>query len=418
MKKVLFLMVLGVFLSVNAGAQKLVRQTLVATITQSTFDSLLKAQHVPKRLAPVRYDVDVFEVDYKTKWWDGSTILASGLVFLPHAPKEPIALLGYGHGTRLQKERLWKMQGEESICAFFATDGYAVAMPDYIGLGRGERNHLYHHAATEAGCTVDLLLAVQEMNRALGYAESGQLFLSGYSQGGHAAMATHRALQLQPVAGLKVTASAPMSGAYDLAGVQGGVMVKPYENPGYLPYLLFSFQEVYHLAADSSSFFKAPYDQSILPYFDGVHKLKELNAVMPPVPSAVLRDEAWKSFQEDPKNPLRLALAENTLIHWAPEQPVLMCYCKADEQVDYRNALVARDSMEALGSKVISVRRAGKRFRHGPCALYTSMYAKMWFDSFRRGSTTGEPGPAWDRFLISVSKAFFKQKKPKRLKGS
>ncbi|MBL0019705.1 MAG: hypothetical protein IPP17_25555 [Bacteroidetes bacterium] len=86
-----------------------------------------------------------------TRWSDGSSVMASGLIFC-RMPLEAIPLVAYGHGTRLQKERLWNMKGEESICAFFAADGYAVAMPDYLGLGRGERNHLYHHANTEATC--------------------------------------------------------------------------------------------------------------------------------------------------------------------------------------------------------------------------------------------------------------------------
>lgn len=414
MKKILVLPLLFSALMVAAQSTHLIRHERIATITKAGFDSLLHKQHVPRRLAPIRYDVDVHEVDYVTTWWDGSKIMASGLIMLPKAPKEPIPLVAYGHGTRLQRERLWKMQGEESICAFFAADGYAVCMPDYIGLGRGERSHLYHHATTEATCMIDMLSAMQELNKTVGIQENGQLFLSGYSQGGHVAMATHRYLQQHPERGFKVTASAPMSGAYDLAGVQGEVMHKPYEYPGYLPFLLFSYQAAYNLLPDSAAFFKAPYDSLIPPYFDGNHKLKELAAVMPAVPSEVLREDLWDSFQKDPQNPLRLALAENTLIHWAPEAPVLMCYCKADEQVSYRNALVARDTMEALGSKVIQLRHAGKRFRHGPCALYTCIYAKMWIDGFRDGGTKGKPGPAWNRFLVSVSKAFFKQKKPKR----
>ncbi|MBL0019706.1 MAG: hypothetical protein IPP17_25560 [Bacteroidetes bacterium] len=51
-------------------------------------------------------------------------------------------------------------------------------------------------------------------------------------------MATHRYLQPHPEA-VKVTQSAPTSGAYDLGGVQGEVIRKPYEYPGYFPLVLF-----------------------------------------------------------------------------------------------------------------------------------------------------------------------------------
>src|ERR1700691_6549618 len=44
--------------------------------------------------------------------------------------------------------------------------------------------------------------------------DDGQLFITGYSQGGYVALATHRAMQ---AAGMAVTAAAPMSGPYALA---------------------------------------------------------------------------------------------------------------------------------------------------------------------------------------------------------
>ena len=47
-----------------------------------------------------------------------------------------------------------------------------------------------------------------------GSSDNGKLFISGYSQGGYVAMATHSAMQ---AAGLRVTALAPMSGPYALA---------------------------------------------------------------------------------------------------------------------------------------------------------------------------------------------------------
>jgi hypothetical protein len=47
-----------------------------------------------------------------------------------------------------------------------------------------------------------------------GSSDGGKLFVTGYSQGGYVAMATHRAMQS---GGMTVTASAPMSGPYALA---------------------------------------------------------------------------------------------------------------------------------------------------------------------------------------------------------
>jgi len=65
-------------------------------------------------------------------------------------------------------------------------------MPDYIGLGKGDKFHLYQNSESEATASIDMLLAIQELNIEFGIKTNKQLFLTGYSQGGHACMATHK----------------------------------------------------------------------------------------------------------------------------------------------------------------------------------------------------------------------------------
>ena len=67
-----------------------------------------------------------------------------------------------------------------------------VIIPDYIGLGKGDKFHLYQNSESEATASIDMLLAIQELNIEFGIKINKQLFLTGYSQGGHACMATHK----------------------------------------------------------------------------------------------------------------------------------------------------------------------------------------------------------------------------------
>lgn len=403
-----FLQIFLLFLLIplfSIGQGKLLNQQLVTTIKTEQFDSILTARHVPKRLAPVRFDVAIYDIQYSTRWHDGSAVMASGLVMVPLESKQPASLLAYAHGTRLQKERAFSIVGEEALGAFYATDGYAVIMPDFLGLGTGERRHLYHHAESEATCVVDMILAAKELYKQIGTTLSEQLFLTGYSQGGHVAMASHRYIQNHAAeTGLKVTASVPMSGAYDLLGVQGELMFQPYEYSGYLPYLLYSFQEVYKLAPDTSHILQAKYHEAIMPFFDGKHRLREMSAVLPKIPADALNPALLKAYQSDPNHPMRKIMEENSVMDWVPEAPVMMCYCKSDEQVNYKNSIVAEQRMNELGAENVKAKMAGRRFKHGPCALYTSLYAKMWLDSIRDGHPKGKKGPLWNRFLISLSK--------------
>src|ERR1700691_5251020 len=74
--------------------------------------------------------------------------------------------------------------------------------------------------------------------------DDGQLFITGYSQGGYVAMATHRAME---TAGMTVTASAPMSGPYALAAFVDAVFYGEVNGDGPVSatLLLTAYQKVY-----------------------------------------------------------------------------------------------------------------------------------------------------------------------------
>ena len=101
----------------------------------------------------------------------------------------------YNHGTTIRPERRLGYNGEEQIALMFSTDGYGVAMPDYVGLGHGERVHLYVHAESEANAGIDMMKAIDEMNTEFNIKRNKLLFTTGYSQGGHASFAAHKYLE-------------------------------------------------------------------------------------------------------------------------------------------------------------------------------------------------------------------------------
>lgn len=371
---------------------------------------MLKKQWTKAKLkefiVPINYAIDVYEIIYYTSWHDGSKIKASGLYFVPQSgveDKHP--MMCYHHGTQVRKVRKLKFKGEQAICAGFATDGYLVVRPDYIGLGLGEKTHLYQHAESEAMASRDMMRAVRELNTMLKKQENGQLFLAGYSQGGHATLATHKYLQEHHSDEFTVTASSPMSGAYDMAGVQSEVMFKPYTQPFYLPYLLLSYQEAYKFyKEDIITAFKPPYDSIMAPLFNGEKNLKQINKSLPEIPKDMLRDDLVNEFLNNPDFPFKKLLHQNNVYDWKPESPVQLCYCKGDEQVSYKNSLVAYKKMRENGSNLVKLRHAGKKFGHKKCALYACIYTKFWFDSFVNGSKKGKKGPIMKRFLIGLSK--------------
>lgn len=394
--------------------EHIVSCTLYETVSKEDFQSNLEKKHLPKSMVPAKYTVDIYDITYYTKWHDGSTIKASGLFYLPRDSKKPVAELLYDHGTRIGRGRNLKPGGEENICLAFAMDGYAVMQPDYIGLGTGDKFHLYQHAESEAQAGVDMIFAARELSDSLRVRTSGQLFITGYSQGGHASLATHKLIEEKYAGQLHVTASSPMSGAYDMSGVQGEVMFHPYSRPHYLPYLLSSFNEVYHFVPDINKIYKHPYDSLVPLLFDGQHSIKAIDKQLPLIPKDMIADEFIKAFVADSTHPLRIALRENSLCDWVPQAPVQLCYCDSDQQVTPLNAITAYNTMKKLGAKHVTLRQVARDLNHGSCAPIAALYTKMYFDSFRHGKKYGGKGPVREQIVAGVARRILERNSEKK----
>jgi pimeloyl-ACP methyl ester carboxylesterase len=200
-------------------------------------------------------DILIYNIQYATVGGANEATTASGALMVPTGlganctGARPIVL--YAHGTTTDRAfNMANLQNAETLflAALFASQGYIVVAPNYAGYDTSTLPyHPYLIADQESKDMIDALTAART---ALPFAsatltkDSGQLFITGYSQGGYVAMATHRAMQ---AAGMNVTASAPMSGPYALAAfvdavfygeVNGGATVSS-------TLLLTAYQRVY-----------------------------------------------------------------------------------------------------------------------------------------------------------------------------
>lgn len=424
MKHVLFLAFTLLLKSAFAFAPvaedgKLVSYKLFRSYDKQSIAELWKEKKIPKFFAPTNYGVDIYEIVYMAPWIDGTMIKASGLYFVPKGKdmeKYPAAV--YHHGTQLNKDReTFDRSAQQMISFGMAADGYLGIMPDYYGIGEGEKVHLYQHAWSEAMSTIYMIFAIDELNEKLRVERNDQLFLTGYSQGGHATMAAHKYLQEFNHPRFKVTASAPLSGAYDMSGVQAEVMFKTYSQPFYLPYLLVSYAHAYDdvWEGDIYQVFRAPYDTIIPPFFDGSRNLGDFNKVLPKIPADMLKPELVESFKSDPTFPMRQKIDSNNLYKWVPEAPMLLCYCEGDEQVYYKNSEVAHQWMTKNGAKDVRLNKVSEVFGHNTCALFAIMDTKFFFENIRKGKPNKKLGSPMKRMLINIYKRKEEKKFVKRM---
>jgi len=336
----------------------------------------------------VNCDVQVWKLDYETIDPLGGSTWASGALALPQGVTNPLPLLSYQHGTVAKKSEApsGPSSEEQFFGAVLAGFGYAVALPDYLGLGDSLDLQSYHHAASEATAAVDMLRATRAYCAANGIALTPQLFLLGYSQGGHATMALHRELEEYHSGEFTITASAPMAGAYDLSGVtlEDALSGRPMPNPYYFALLMAGYQSVYHLADSLPDLLAPPY-HTLLPHLlDGQHSGDEINAVLTNDVTKILAPACLAALRNDPHAPLRQALYENDLYRWTPHAPMRMYHCEGDADVLYANSVVAWNSFHARGATQVELIDPQPTADHGGCVIPSLLLAKQWFDSLRQ----------------------------------
>jgi len=336
------------------------------------------------------YDVDVYYVLYNTVNTEGNATQASGAFMVPVTDScNYFPYVSFQHGTVLRKNDVPSRNNSEAIVGhYFATLGYVVSMPDYLGLGDNGGLHPYVHSESEATATVDLIRACREyMQDSLGISDNGQLFLAGYSQGGHATMAAHKYIEENNLTGeFNVIASAPGAGPYHLSGAQADmVFLNPaYTRQGYIIYLLFAYNEVYKdLFTLPSEVLKAPYDSTIPILLNGNYNMSQLNNALPDSLHEYLQDSVYQLIMShySKSHPIWDHLTDNDNYNWKPNAPVKMLYCQGDEQVSYLNSVNALQAMQALGANNVEAINLNTSGTHGSCSGPALMAMFSWFNS-------------------------------------
>jgi hypothetical protein len=361
---------------------KLLSVSEPASFTRATIGLLAAAAGIP--ITP-QYDVSSYTVVYETIDPDGGRTFASGSVLLPIGVSNALALASYQHATI---PRTNDAPGTELLAGVaFATTGYAAVVPNFLGLGDPSTGlQPYYHAHSEATACVDLLRAARSLCATNGQLLNGQLFLAGYSQGGHVTLALLRELEMFHTNEFSVTACAPMAGAYDLSGVttddflSGRIQANPY----YFALLLAAYQSVYHLAPTLADLFAPPYDTTLPPLLQGNATGDEINAAMPGIPTQILNPQYLAAFRANTNHPFRLALRDNDLYRWRPRAPLHLYHCQGDHDVLFANSQVTLDSFQSLGATQAQLIDPMPAADHADCALPSLFDAKAWFDSLRQ----------------------------------
>ena len=238
----------------------------IASVDATAFQAQLTSTAAGQQLLQVTGNptcgVDFYYVKFYTVGAANETTVSSGALMVPTGAagtcsgKRPIVL--YAHGTNplktLNIADITNTSNTEGalIAAMFAAQGYIVVAPNYAGYDISTLGyHPFLNAAQQSGEMMDVLQAARTaLPKTLSSAtsDSGNLFVTGYSEGGFVAMATQRAMQAAGGPENTITAAAPMSGPYAMEAFGDAILFFGNANIGstvFAPLITTSYQHAY-----------------------------------------------------------------------------------------------------------------------------------------------------------------------------
>jgi hypothetical protein len=205
--------------------------------------------------------------------------------------------------------------------------------------------------------------------------------VTGFSQGGQAAMALGRLLQDGADPRLRLGALAPMSGPYDIEGAQlpatlDGRLDAPTSNY-YLSYWLVSWQPLYHIFERPQDVWNGAWAERVARLFDGRH---DDVAILKRLPRRLsqLFTPAFRARLAHPDGALAAGLRENdTTCDWQPRVPVRVYAARGDRQVAFANSQHCVAHLRAHGARAALVDVGA--IDHFPSTLRAAPRVLKWF---------------------------------------
>jgi len=353
------------------------------------------------------YGYKAYKIPYETTDEEGNTVKVSGLMVVPQGMPDVVSnQIGYSlvsddHGTIFKNaetstevaKATYAPSGSSVILTSLA--GFITLQPDYIGFG--DSNDHYHPFVLKkslANATVDFIKTARVFASENDIKLNGQLFLTGYSEGGYAAMATLQKIEAEGE--LQVTMSAPMAGPYAFEAMAMGVLSQPKLSvPSFMANIGFAYANAY--SEDISSVINEPYASSLEELFNGDKDRFAIDAELTRDTRGVFVGEFINSFFTNPNHWFKKAAQENNVHNWVPQSAVRLVHCEGDDVIPYAISQLTEATMKAMGATniaLVPVEKAlaaqgigdGTFVGHGECGLLAYQVATGMFAQTRKAT--------------------------------
>ncbi len=347
-----------------------VSKTYVTSYTTSYINALLNSASlsVPQITALKSYiksDVDVYKIVYETTV-DGNKINASGLVCVPSTPGE-YPVLSFQNGTNTiyaDAPSEAALGSSYQLIEIVASMGYVVVIADYPGFGASTQiPHPYLIKEPTVQSLVDMHFAVKEMDisELEGTHLNGDYYLIGYSQGGWATFALHKAMELEYSSDFNLIGSSCGAGPYNIYQLFEVMAVVPsYPMPIYLAYIINAYTAYDQFTNPVSEILNEPYASAVPSLFNGMLGSNQINSQLTTSIPGLLNADFRAGFASSSRYlSVKQAMINNSISAWHSNIPLLLFHGTNDTSVNPAvtestySSMIAAGTPETLCKKVI-----------------------------------------------------------------
>ena len=288
-----------------------------------------------------------YRVEYTTlhPYNKNETIQVSGLVLTPPS-SHPLPLLVYHRSTILDENQapgfmpssllgIDPLRDGRFMMAFLSMQGYIVLAPDYTGYGSSERirpPYLYKQSVKRT--TEDMLQAATTLLEREKIPFKRDMFVMGYSQGGHGALAFSQDWQYNPW-GFKIKALAAGGGPYDLPETMAELLHK--KTVLRIPMILLLQAYSYIYGWDLNRIMKKRTYADTISFAFEEGNINKSARKLPTEISSLFNSRFIKAVQRKEDPLVQEALEDNNVYNWEPDFPVFLFHGREDDIVPYEN---------------------------------------------------------------------------------
>ena len=323
---------------------KLVRYTKKKTPTKEQTTSLISFSldfypEISEIVKDIKYDVDVYTIEYKTSF-KGYEIIASGVVYIPVSDQE-FPLVSLQIGTNVENKNAPSLNTStpsdiEKALISSSSTGNISMIADGIGFGKSsDIFHPYHHKESSNNAVIDMIKATQDLLKETKANSNGELFILGYSLGGWATLSVLEHIEKNsPLPGLSLIGASVGAGAYDLNEMlEITLQSQQYPQPYYLAYIVESQIRNGFTDKPLDAFFKEPYSSRIPELFDGINDSSQINSQLTQNINELMSEEILTNLDSEKYSDFKILLDQNSIKAWNNKSELRLYHGTADLSV-------------------------------------------------------------------------------------